>query len=140
MAPAPRLDTLPLELREKIVSLGSIKTLFQISLTSRALHQACQSLSVTKAILYNHNGYGGRKWRYPCLPLDAPVSDWAQWALADLEAQQTSCNTESNSNEVELERRQLYWAPQLMVLQRAHYPVRLWGFTKLTQSRSLYLG
>ena len=112
-----RLDTLPLELREKIVSLGSITTLSQISLTSRALHQACQSLSVTKAILHNNNGYGGRKWRYPCLPLDAPTSDWARWALADLEAHELS--TGSNSGEVVLGLRQQNWAPQLMILQRA---------------------
>ncbi|KAL8902420.1 MAG: hypothetical protein Q9207_004728 [Kuettlingeria erythrocarpa] len=123
MAMGPRLDTLPLELREKIVAFGSYATLRNLSLTNRALYQACRSRAVIKAILYNHNGRGGRKWRYPCLPVEAPFSHWARYALADLKA------TETVSDVTVLSRYgdSMRWAPQLMLLQHpftAHTIIR----------------
>lgn len=127
MATGPRLDTLPLELREKIVAFGSYATLRDISLTSRALYQACRSLPVIKAILYNHNGCGGRKWRYPCLPVEAPFSDWARYALADLKTTETV----SDLTVLSMYGDSMLWAPQLMLLQRASPPkeksVELWN-------------
>lgn len=115
MASAHRLDSLPLELREKIVSLGSYETLLQLSRTNRALHQACSSTHVVKAILHNHNGCGGQKWRYPRLLMDDPVSEWARYALADLKANEAG----SNGGRVAPYSRAMLWAPQLMALQRS---------------------
>ncbi|KAL8671946.1 MAG: hypothetical protein Q9168_003572 [Polycauliona sp. 1 TL-2023] len=114
MVSGPRLDTLPLELRERIVSLGSFPTLLQISLTNKALRQACQSVSVIKAILHNRNGCGGAVWHVPYLSTEAPVEDWARYALAEYRA---TYLTRTQYPDLVRQGKEMSWLPQLMILQ-----------------------
>ena len=110
----PNLESLPIELRQRIISFGSYETLCNVSLVNKAFHQMCNSTSVVKAIVDNSHGEGGQPWSYPHLTGHEDTTVWKSYAMADSKARGTSIRDvllQANATN-------LLWAPQLMATKR----------------------
>lgn len=109
----PNLDSLPLELRQRIVSLGSFEAWHSISLVNRTLYQTCNDINVVKALVDNRNGHGGQAWNYPHLA-GQPLSVWRHYALADSKTNGLCIRDVLLRPDAST----LLWAPQLLATKR----------------------
>ena len=111
-----KLDKLPFELLQRIVSLGPCESIFSLTRVNRSIHRACNDRQAFKAIIKNSNGFIGPEWNLMPLSNDSPLSAWARYALADSKARQWPA--EYPRDLAELRKSFLGWAPQLMAASR----------------------
>jgi len=107
-----KLDSLPVEIIQRIASNGPSESALTLSRTNRCLSRACNDRQVFKSILRNRNGFGGPNWIPVPLSSDAPTSSWARYALADSRAGQWAAGDWEYQAALPVDF--LVWAPQLM--------------------------
>ena len=110
------LDKLPLELLQRIISLGPCESILSLTKVNRNIHRACNDRQVFKAVIKTCNSFDGPEWKSIPLSNDSPLSAWARYALADSKARQWP--TEYPKGLAELRSSFLAWAPQLMAASR----------------------
>ena len=110
LAAAPRFDTLPLEVQQKIIAFTSFRTVLNITLVNHALHTACENRAVFKDLIDNRNGHGGTVWRPLHLSSQTELETWKRYACAD----------DLASNHWVERRLDSSWFPQLIALNRMH--------------------
>ena len=59
------LEKIPIEVQQRVVSLGSFDSYLSLSSTSKSLRKACDDRIVIKDIVDNRNGFNGPFWQYP---------------------------------------------------------------------------
>ena len=121
------IDTLPLELREKIVSFTSFSQLLSIKLVSKALLQACESTAVLKQLINNRNSHGGPIWQHSHLSAESTHDQWARYALADDKAFYIRLW------EAEFDDNTMRYLPQLVVTKRTY----IWNWDGTDELTSL---
>ena len=75
-----RLDELPVEILERIASLGPCQSALTLLKVNRTIHRACNDSQVFRNILSDN---AEPPWNTIPLPAEAPASSWARYALAD---------------------------------------------------------
>ncbi|KAI4252113.1 MAG: hypothetical protein LQ352_004472 [Teloschistes flavicans] len=83
-----KLDSLPTEILQRIVSLGPCENILALSTVNRIFHRVCNDWLMYDAIIKNRNGHGGPGWQGPSLTGAHDISTWARYALADSKAAQ----------------------------------------------------
>lgn len=89
---SPKLDSLPVEILQRIASYGPCESALALLRVSKAFHGACNNRHVFKSILIDCNGFGGPPWRSIPLSAESPTSSWARYAFADSKAKQLLTN------------------------------------------------
>lgn len=108
-----KLDALPVEVLQRIASLGPCESTFALLRVNKAIYYACNDRQVFRAIVRNCNGHLGPDWTTVPLSNDSPMSSWARYALADSKARQWAAKSPTDVVSLGLR-----WAPQLMASSR----------------------
>jgi hypothetical protein len=121
-----RLDTLPLEIIQRIATEGSCKEVIALRRVCRALHHACSDVIIMKRILdqsYIRSSASAQSsrsaWYDGALSLETPFSSWARYALAHEQFEQLlTTDVGFKHGEGHLtERQTASWMPQLLALR-----------------------
>lgn len=106
-----KLDDLPVEIIQRIASLGPSDSALALLRVNKHLNKACNDRQVFREVIENGNGYDLAAWDNVLLPDDASASIWARYALADLRAREWFCK--DVADQVPLPNDSLTWMPQL---------------------------
>lgn len=106
-----KLHNLPIEIIQRIASLGPCESALTLLRVNKCLNKACDDRQVFKEIIRNGNGYGLPVWDAVPLSNDAPASSWARYALADLKAREWFCK--DVADQLSLPTNSSAWMPQL---------------------------
>jgi hypothetical protein len=152
-----RLDTLPVEIIQRIASCGPCESALALGKVCSTLHRACNNRFVFKSIIDNGNGrsFENDDWQCTAVTSQCSTSECARWALADSQARQLVELLEGNARwSVTFDDFWLdeytTWAPQIMALHHCLntasgtlFPILLerlsqkWDKKHLTQAQAL---
>jgi hypothetical protein len=111
------LDTLPVEIIQRIAAFGPCESTLTLLKVNRKIHVACNNSFVFRSIIESGNDSSTDLpiWRCVPLSLDIPASSWARYALADSKAAQLS---KSNNIYWDETLGFVRWGPHLIALRR----------------------